>query len=113
MHNMKSANKYLYKSNELQDNTGYYDYGFRQLDPALEPWFVQDALAEDYSNHYIIFNNFVSVDRRILIRRGNYHSNILGYLLSGNFFSMVNLLPLLLGKNSATLNISDINKSSN
>ncbi len=48
MQNSNPANKYLYKSKELQDHTGYYDYGFRQLDPALGRWFVQDALAEKY-----------------------------------------------------------------
>ncbi len=46
----KLPNKYLYNGKELQDNTGYYDYGFRQLDPALGPWFVQDALAEKYKS---------------------------------------------------------------
>ncbi len=44
------ANKYLYNGKELQDHTGYYDYGFRQLDPALGRWFVQDALAEKYKS---------------------------------------------------------------
>ncbi len=50
MHNSNPANKYLYNGKELQDNTGYYDYGFRQLDPALGRWFVQDALAEKYKS---------------------------------------------------------------
>ena len=41
-------NKYLYNSKELQDQTNYYDYGFRQMDPQLGRWHVVDALAEKY-----------------------------------------------------------------
>ena len=31
-----------------QDQTNYYDYGFRQLDPQLGRWHVVDAMAESY-----------------------------------------------------------------
>jgi len=75
-----------------------------------------------YSNHYIVSNSYVSQDRRILIHSGNYHSNTLGCLLPGRSYSMVggnyavwnsgatlNSLRSLIGRNSATLNIYDIN----
>ena len=41
-------NKYLYNSKELQDQTNYLDYGFRQMDPQLGRWHVVDALSEKY-----------------------------------------------------------------
>lgn len=75
-----------------------------------------------YSNHYIVSNSYVSQDRRILIHSGNYHSHTFGCLLPGSSYSMVsgnyvvwnsgatlNSLRSLIGRNSATLNIYDIN----
>jgi hypothetical protein len=35
-------------SEEKQDQTGYYDYGFHQLDPPLCRWHVVDAMVEMY-----------------------------------------------------------------
>ncbi len=46
--NTDLLNKFLYNGKELQEQTGYYDYGFRQLDPALGRWHVSDAMAENY-----------------------------------------------------------------
>ncbi len=37
-----------YNTKELQDQTGYYDYGFRQYEPQLGRWHVVDAMAENY-----------------------------------------------------------------
>ncbi len=83
---------------------------------------VDSYTSKKYSNHYIVSNTSVSQDRRILIHSGNYHSNTLGCLLPGSSYSMVsgnyavwnsgttlNSLRSLLGGNSATLNIYNIN----
>jgi RHS repeat-associated protein len=40
----RPANLYLYNGKELQDQTGYYDYGFRQQDPQLGRWHLQYPL---------------------------------------------------------------------
>jgi RHS repeat-associated protein len=44
--NTSLLNKYLFNGKEKQDQTGMYDYGFRQLDPVLGRWFCVDRLAE-------------------------------------------------------------------
>ncbi len=49
--NTDLINKFLYNGKELQDQTNYYDYGFRQMDPQLGRWHVVDALAESYMSH--------------------------------------------------------------
>ncbi len=49
--NTTLINKYLYNGKELQDQTNYLDYGFRQMDPQLGRWHVVDALAEKYYSH--------------------------------------------------------------
>jgi RHS repeat-associated protein len=41
-------NTFLYNGKEFDQNTGYYQYGFRQYDAAIGRWHVLDALAEDY-----------------------------------------------------------------
>jgi len=46
--NTELLNKFLYNGKELQEQTNYYDYGFRQLDPQLGRWHVIDAMAESY-----------------------------------------------------------------
>ena len=46
--NTELLNKFLYNGKELQEQTGMYDYGFRQLDPQLGRWHVIDAMAEKY-----------------------------------------------------------------
>jgi RHS repeat-associated protein len=46
--NTTLLNKYLFNGKEKQDQTGMYDYGFRQLDPVLGRWFCVDRMAEKY-----------------------------------------------------------------
>jgi len=47
----ENSNKFLYNGKEVQDYTGFYDYGFRQYDSEIGRWHVQDALVEKYLNH--------------------------------------------------------------
>ncbi len=49
--NTDLINKYLYNGKELQDQTNFYDYGYRQMDPQLGRWHVIDALSEKYYSH--------------------------------------------------------------
>jgi RHS repeat-associated protein len=61
--NTTFLNKYLYNGKEKQTQTGYYDYGFRQLDPQLCRWHVADAMAESYlstSPYAYVENNPIS-----------------------------------------------------
>jgi len=46
--NTDLINKYLYNGKEQQDQTNYYDYGFRQFDAQLGRWHVVDAMSEKY-----------------------------------------------------------------
>jgi RHS repeat-associated protein len=46
--NTTLLNKYLFNGKEKQDQTGMYDYGFRQLDPVLGCWHGADKLAEKH-----------------------------------------------------------------
>ena len=46
--NTDLINKYLYNRKELQDQTNWYSYGFREMDPQLGRWHVVDALSEKY-----------------------------------------------------------------
>jgi RHS repeat-associated protein len=46
--NTTLLNKYLFNGKEKQDQTGMYDYGFRQLDPVLGRWFCVDRMAEKH-----------------------------------------------------------------
>jgi RHS repeat-associated protein len=61
--NTTFLNKYLYNGKEKQTQTGYFDYGFRQLDPQLCRWHVADAMAESYlsiSPYAYVENNPIS-----------------------------------------------------
>ena len=42
-------NEYLYNKKELQEETGLYDYGWRQYDPVIGRWTTIDELAEKYA----------------------------------------------------------------
>ena len=56
--------KYLYNGKELQDETGWYDFGLRQYDPMLGMWHVLDPAAEEYysqSGYHYVANNPVNV----------------------------------------------------
>jgi RHS repeat-associated protein len=53
-------NKYLYNNKELQEETGFYDYGFRMYDPSIGRWHSIDPLAEnhyDLSAYQYVMNN--------------------------------------------------------
>jgi RHS repeat-associated protein len=43
-----SDNKYLYNGKEMQDDTEWYDYGWRMYSPDLARWHNIDAMAEEY-----------------------------------------------------------------
>ncbi len=55
-----STNKYLYNGKELQEETGFIDYGARMYTPELGRWFNIDPLAEQYlsqSTYHFSGNN--------------------------------------------------------
>ncbi|MCT4688522.1 RHS repeat domain-containing protein [Vallitalea sp.] len=61
-----STNKYLYNGKELQEETGFIDFGALQLDKELGRWFNPDPLAEDYVEislyNYVANNPIIYID---------------------------------------------------
>ncbi|MDH6252579.1 RHS repeat-associated protein [Chryseobacterium sp. H1D6B] len=80
-----TAYKYQYNNKELQEESGMYDYGWRQYMPELGRWNGIDQLAEKYlstSPYVYVANNPVSLvdpDGRWMDEAG--HINTSGYTL--------------------------------
>ena len=89
--NTDLVNKYLYNGKEQQEQTGYYDYGFRQLDPQLGRWHVVDAMAEKYMSTspyaYVMNNPINAVD-------------VMGLYMGGELSSTSYIKPYLDSNNS-------------
>ena len=64
------VNQYLYHSKELQNETQWYDFGYRMYDPYTTRWNAVDSLAEAtiaLSPYHFVYNNpvnFVDPDGR-------------------------------------------------
>ena len=47
------TNKYLYNRKELQEETGWYDFGARMYDPTLGRWMSVDPLSDEFPSHSV------------------------------------------------------------
>jgi len=82
--NATLMNKFLYNGKELQDQTEYYDYGFRQLDPQFGRWHVVDLLAEatmSESPYAYVSNNPINRIDIAGLRGVSYHTDSDGNLV--------------------------------
>ena len=66
LYTLNGNNRYLYNGKELQDETGFYDYGARMYDPDIGRWMVVDLYSEKYFNYtsynYVLNNPIKYID---------------------------------------------------
>ena len=48
-----TANRYLFNGKELQEETGWYDFGARMYDPGLGRWMTPDPLSDEFPSHSV------------------------------------------------------------
>ena len=86
----ENKNKFLYNGKELQDETGWLSYGFREYDPQIGRWHVKDALSEKYYSHspyaYVMNNPVSSIDILGLNTAAAVHEKINGG--TGQYFDI-------------------------
>ena len=48
-----TSNRYLFNGKELQEETGWYDFGARMYDPGLGRWMSPDPLSDEFPSHSV------------------------------------------------------------